>query len=847
MIAQLIGNRYRILRKVGEGGMAIVYIAVDEKLGRDIAIKILKDRYENNSEIRLRFQHEAHAISNFDHPNILKIYDFSGEDSRQLWIVTELIHGRNLAEILGTTTGGWLHPLIASSIVREACKALATAHDQGIVHRDVKPDNIMITHQGTVKLMDFGIAKIQRISSMTQTGMFMGSPSYMSPEQVRGRDIDTRSDIYSLGVLFYELTTGKLPYTGASTADIAMRILSGEYVHPKFIMAGIPSTVESCIVRCLELQPDNRYQNINDIGGDLDNLLRSFNLDQSNVELERCFKNPKAYGERLSELFKTSSIKSAATVIVESPKLKIRNAMISPIPRPDMASGDLSEGSQRRLHLLPQRSTPHVSKHGPSGESIEAHLPNRRQQQREIKTQLAATGHSFANGRSASDQATNPQENQHANPRANPRDNPRDNPSTHKKLVKKINDQDKLIPNRPIVRPMSRIVPAVPRRVHHKIQYIFFNGNRHTRRSSFLRNFVIAAVALICLGLYFPQIAKMGKIKAGIALIKIKTGLPSSTVGNDKTVSKMVNSEKSPITTTVQPPISVADINTETSSLNDGDPVVRPNTSSTPTNGVNSSKNTRVPTAPKKANPQGLPTQLAKVNSTQQKNTNQFSSRPNSEAQLPTSKNTTLVSLPAVPDISEDEVGSHTSVPASDVKPKALQEKERPQVPTTNSSISIASSPASEIYIDGTRLGTTNAQGATSGFMLVSPGSHQLELKRSGFTTFSRTIVVTLKSKQIFGPYSLVRGDQNSTKAPATYKLTLGSNLIPVTVSIVNVETRKSQAFLMKQPSQTLTLDKGVYEVSMDRTGDVRKRRIDFSGTSSQLTFSVEFRSPGSH
>ena len=112
MIAQLIGNRYRILRKVGEGGMAIVYIAVDEKLGRDIAIKILKDRYENNSEIRLRFQHEAHAISNFDHPNILKIYDFSGEDSRQLWIVTELIHGRNLAEILGTTTGGWLHPLM---------------------------------------------------------------------------------------------------------------------------------------------------------------------------------------------------------------------------------------------------------------------------------------------------------------------------------------------------------------------------------------------------------------------------------------------------------------------------------------------------------------------------------------------------------------------------------------------------------------------------------------------------------------------------------------------------------------------------------------------------------------
>ena len=219
--------------------MAVIHIAVDEKLGRDVAIKILKERYENHDEIRVRFQHEARAISAFDHPNILKIYDFSGENSLQLWLVTELIHGRNLAQILETTPSGWLHPIIAASITREICRALATAHEHGIVHRDVKPENVMITHHGTVKLMDFGIAKIQRITSMTQTGMFMGSPSYMSPEQVRGRDIDHRSDIYSMGVLFYELITGKLPFTGTSTADIAMRILTGEYSHPKFIMAGV--------------------------------------------------------------------------------------------------------------------------------------------------------------------------------------------------------------------------------------------------------------------------------------------------------------------------------------------------------------------------------------------------------------------------------------------------------------------------------------------------------------------------------------------------------------------------------------------------------------------------------
>lgn len=350
MSGQLIGNRYRVLRKIGEGGMAVVHLAVDEKLGRDVAIKILKERFESHDEIRSRFQHEARVISAFDHQNILKIFDFSGEESRQLWIVTELIHGRNVAQILETTPSGWLHPVIAASITREICAALTTAHEQGIVHRDVKPENVMITHQGRVKLMDFGIAKIQRVSSMTQTGMFMGSPSYMSPEQIRGRDIDQRSDIYSIGVLLYEVLSGRLPFTGSSTADIATKILTGEFTHPRYLMSGLPEELNQCVVNCMQLKPDDRPQTIDEVGLVFDQFLESLSLDRSAQELERCFKDPLAYGERLAKLLRVTNVKMASTVIVDE---------LLP-PRPP-------------IHAHSQRQRP---------EAIAKHLPERRHKQR---------------------------------------------------------------------------------------------------------------------------------------------------------------------------------------------------------------------------------------------------------------------------------------------------------------------------------------------------------------------------------------------------------------------------------------------------------------------------------
>ena len=297
---QVLGNRYRIIERIGEGGMAFVYLALDEKLGRKVAVKVLHEHMESNEEVRRRFQMEAQAISGLDHPNILKIYDFSGNKSSRLWIVTEVIHGKNLAQLLTKFKGGWINPVIATCITREICKALQCAHAQGIVHRDIKPENIMITDTGRVKLMDFGIAK-DLGKSHTMTGTFMGSPSYMSPEQIRGRDIDHRSDIYSLCVLFYEIITGRLPYIGQTTHEVVLKIMEGKFTYPRFIVADLPEEIDAIVVKGMAHNYKDRFQRAQGLGQKLDHILASLNLNESHIELERFFKDPQNYMKRLNQ------------------------------------------------------------------------------------------------------------------------------------------------------------------------------------------------------------------------------------------------------------------------------------------------------------------------------------------------------------------------------------------------------------------------------------------------------------------------------------------------------------------------------------------------------------------
>lgn len=299
-LARRIGGRYRLQHRLGEGGMASVYAALDEKLQRRVAVKLLHAHLARNAEVRSRFRLEAQAVSALDHPNVVRVYDYSGSRSKELWLVTELVEGRTLAQIL--RENGTPHPVVGLCIAREVCKALQEAHARGLVHRDVKPENVMITHQGRLKLMDFGIAKDMRHQSMTQAGSFMGSPSYMSPEQVKGQDVDVRTDIYSLGVVMYELATGVLPFVGSSTHEIILKIVEGRYLAPRDINVSLPIAMDRMVRRCLGRSPSDRYGSTSELAREMDHSLVGLGFAESHVELERYYRDRSAFEARLAQL-----------------------------------------------------------------------------------------------------------------------------------------------------------------------------------------------------------------------------------------------------------------------------------------------------------------------------------------------------------------------------------------------------------------------------------------------------------------------------------------------------------------------------------------------------------------
>jgi serine/threonine protein kinase len=836
MSGELIGHRYRVLRKIGEGGMAVIHVAVDEKLGRDVAIKILKERYENHDEIRVRFQHEARAISAFDHPNILKIFDFSGEDSKQLWIVTELIHGRNLAQILETTPNGWLHPVIAASIVREICRALQTAHEHGVVHRDVKPENVMITHHGGVKLMDFGIAKIQRITSMTQTGMFMGSPSYMSPEQIRGRDVDHRSDVYSLGVLFYELVTGKLPYTGSSTADIAMKIIGGGFAHPRFVMAGIPQDIDQCIVKCMELLPENRPQSIDEVGVILDQLLSAMGLESSLQELERCFKDPKAYGDRLAKILRVTEYKAAPTVLINPdtshPKTAItsespsknsvkkwnQEAISSPIPRPDISGSNLPQGSTRRDHLLPPRTVPQLTKRHHNPDFIAAHLPERRHQQR--LTQVPQQHH-------VKSSAKVPQR-----------------PMSQMQYQQQIPPQ-----KRRDMKPVSRIVPAAPKKAP-KVRYVIRDDYDYRQSSNGFGKFVAAVLLLVAAGILWFGTSRNANIHFKNFSNQIVKNKKEKTTANDlkKNTTNRVDSKKSDILTSTKPVVDASqtppaiaitpqkDIKESNSpasnSLVSGDE--RPKNTS-------KDKKLAASKAERPKNQKASPEiKQANTNSNAVGKTAPINTAPVNPSSMVAIPPVSLKPYPATIEEKPDDSGSQgslrTAIDVSQQKPAIAQ----PQI-AAKAQLAVSSMPAAELYIDGRRHGTTNDLGTSSNWIEVASGNRKIELKRSGYTVKTEIINITAGARQKFGPYQMQRGDSQQSKSGA-YRLTLATNLTPADVTIKNIETRATQSLTLSQNQQTVSLDRGIYEVIMRHNGDTRRRRIDLSGAAQQLTFSVEFK-----
>ncbi len=266
MLGKVFNNRYRLKEKIGSGGMADVYLADDLLLNREVAIKVLHPQYAADPSFIQRFRYEAQAAANLNHPNIVNIYDW-GNEGDIYYIVMEYVEGRDLKQIL--LTEGRFMPERAAEIAAEICAALQFAHRQNLVHRDIKPHNIIITPMGQVKVMDFGIARVGTGNGMTQTGTVMGTAQYISPEQAQGQAVDARSDIYSLGVVLYEMLLGRVPFDDDNAIAVAYKQVKEDPVPITLVDRSMPPALEAIVMKALAKNPENRYGSAQEMKADL--------------------------------------------------------------------------------------------------------------------------------------------------------------------------------------------------------------------------------------------------------------------------------------------------------------------------------------------------------------------------------------------------------------------------------------------------------------------------------------------------------------------------------------------------------------------------------------------------
>ncbi|MBD7912826.1 Stk1 family PASTA domain-containing Ser/Thr kinase [Clostridium cibarium] len=301
MIGTLLLNRYELIEKIGEGGMGIVYKAKCNTLNRYVAIKVLKPYLNNQVEIIARFKKEAHSIASLSHPNIVGIYDIGSENNIN-FLVMEYINGKSLDKIIRENNK--LSTSKALDIASQIAEALDFAHSNKIIHRDIKPDNILITEDNTAKLTDFGIAKVANSMTITNSDNIVGSVHYFSPEQAKGNFIDSRTDIYALGSVLYKMVTGQVPFSGDTSIAVAMMHINNPVTPPKNIVNYLPENINAVILKALEKNPIDRFQT----AGEFAEILNSI---RNNPDLEVNF------GEKLIDS-PTIEISNSHTLISHS-------------------------------------------------------------------------------------------------------------------------------------------------------------------------------------------------------------------------------------------------------------------------------------------------------------------------------------------------------------------------------------------------------------------------------------------------------------------------------------------------------------------------------------------------
>ncbi|HEY1817018.1 MAG TPA: serine/threonine-protein kinase [Kofleriaceae bacterium] len=292
-------DKYELLERVGQGGMAIVYRGIDRTLKRVVAVKILHRHLADYQEARDRFQREAQAVAKLRHENILEIFDYSAKEGSESYIVTEFIDGQTLKQFITERPIGF--PEVGAMVILQVGRALAHAHAGSILHRDVKPENIMIRGDGVVKLMDFGISHMVDLERLTVTGQLLGSPAYMAPEHVEGRPLDYRTDVFAAGIVLYQLTVGKLPFEGKNPHEVLKRIAECKFIDPRQANPRIGNRLGRIILRAMAARPDDRYPSIAEMVVALEGYLDESGLPSDKIagELARYFNAPASYEEAL--------------------------------------------------------------------------------------------------------------------------------------------------------------------------------------------------------------------------------------------------------------------------------------------------------------------------------------------------------------------------------------------------------------------------------------------------------------------------------------------------------------------------------------------------------------------